>query len=78
MVGFDIAGEKWKNITEEYNVTKFYKLKSIAEDLMKTAPNNQVEDTYSMIAKFTYADGNIDVQEAEMLLSLLERMVGSE
>lgn len=31
-----------------------------------------------MIAKFTYADGNIDVQEAEMLLSLLERMVGSE
>lgn len=77
-VGFDIAGEKWKNITEEYNVTKFYKLKSIAEDLMKTAPNNQVEDTYSMIAKFTYADGNIDVQEAEMLLSLLERMVGSE
>lgn len=73
-VGFGIAKDKWNNMTESYNVTQFYKLKTIANDLMKTVPVGKADETYSMIAKFTYSDGDIDEQEAQMLLELLDGM----
>lgn len=77
-VGFSVAREKWDSLTADYNITQFYKLKTIANDLMKTAPNGRMDDTYSMIAKFTYFDGGIDEQEASMLMELLEDMPASE
>lgn len=77
-VGFSIAEDKWDSLTANYNVTQFYKLETIANDLMKTAPSGKMDDTYSMIAAFTYSDGDIDEQEAIMLLELLGRMSDSE
>ena len=78
MVGFRIAQDKWNNLIVNYNVTQFYKLETIASDLMKTAPNGKANDTYSMISAFTYSDGDIDEQEAVMLLKFLEDMSDNE
>lgn len=77
-VGFRIAREKWDSLTADYNVTQFYKLKTVANDLMETTPSGRMDETYSMIAKFTYSDGGIDEQEASMLLELLKDMSASE
>lgn len=78
VVGFRIAQDKWNSLTADYNVTQFYKLETIANDLMKTAPNGQADDTYTMISAFTYSDGDIDEQEASMLLSFLDEMNNDE
>lgn len=78
VVGFSIATDRWNSLTADYNVTQFYKLKTVASDLMRTAPNGRADDTYSMILKFTYSDGDIDEQEADMLIDLLGNMYGSE
>lgn len=78
VVGFSIAEDKWDSLTADYNVTQFYKLETIANDLMKTAPSGKTNDTYSMIAAFTYSDGDIDEQEAAMLMELLGDMSDSE
>lgn len=77
-VGFGIAEDKWDSLTADYNVTQFYKLETIANDLIKTAPNGKTDDTYSKIAAFTYSDGDIDEQEAAMLVDLLGKMSNSE
>ena len=78
VVGFSIAEDKWDSLTADYNVTQFYKLETIANDLMITAPSGKTNDTYSMIAAFTYSDGDIDEQEAAMLMELLGDMSDSE
>lgn len=77
-VGFSIAEDKWDSLTADYNVTQFYKLETIANDLMKTAPSGKMDATYTMIAAFTYSDGDIDEQEAAMLMELLGDMPDSE
>ncbi len=69
-VGFSIAEDKWDNLTSNYNVTQFHKLETIASDLMKTVPTGRFNETYTMIAKFTYEDGDISSQEASLLVSL--------
>lgn len=72
IVGFNIAEEKWNNLTSNYNVTQFHKLDTIASDLIKTVPRGKMNDTYSKIAKFTYQDSDIDEQEALLLIRLLK------
>ncbi|HAB61837.1 MAG TPA: hypothetical protein DCE48_14290 [Lachnospiraceae bacterium] len=71
-MAFNIAQSKWNNLISTYNDTQFYKLDEIAIDLITTAPANSKDDTYNMIASFTYQDGNISDFEATMLVELLE------
>lgn len=72
--GFRIASEKWTELTENYQSTQFSKLDIIANDLMKTVPDNKMEETYFNISGFTYSsDGDIDEQEAAMLVSLISK-----
>ncbi|MCL2807222.1 MAG: protein kinase [Coriobacteriia bacterium] len=68
---FSIAGGSWNSLTSDYNETRFYKLEEIAHDLITTAPANKLDETYAMIAGFTYEDGDISEYEAIMLVSLL-------
>ena len=72
IVGFSVAEQKWSNLTSNYNATQFHKLEIVADDLIKTAPNGRFDETYSMIAEFTYKNGDIDYQEAALLVSILE------
>ena len=72
IVGFSVAEQKWSNLTLNYNATQFHKLEIVADDLIKTAPNGRFDETYSMIAEFTYKNGDIDYQEAALLVSILE------
>jgi len=72
IAGFRIASEKWADLTAGYHSTQFSKLDTIANDLIKTAPDNKLASTYSMISNFTYSsDGDIDEQEAALLAQLL-------
>lgn len=71
-MAFNIAQSKWNNLISTYNDTQFYKLDEIAIDLITTAPVNSKDDTYNMIASFTYQDGSISDFEATMLVELLE------
>lgn len=71
IVGFRIAQDKWEQLIPNYNVTQFYKLETIANDLIKTAPNGSLSDTYRQIAQFTYENGGVDEQEAVLLIGLL-------
>lgn len=71
--GFSIANKNWKLLKENYQSTKFSKLETISEDLIKMAPDSKLEKTYNEIADFTYKeDGEIDEQEAAMLIKLLQ------
>lgn len=72
--GFRIALDKWNELTDNYQSTQFSKLDTIATDLIKTVPDNKLERTYSMISSFTYSsDGDIDEQEAALLVNLLNK-----
>lgn len=73
-MAFTIAENKWDSLTAGYNDTQFSKLEEIADDLITTANAGRVDDTYAEIAGFTYKDGDISEYEAEMLVSLLEKM----
>ena len=74
VMAFSIAQNKWDSLTANYNETQFYKLEETANDLIVTATANRVDDVYSKIARFTYQDGDISEYEAEMLVSLLEKV----
>ena len=74
LVGYRVAMDKWRNLTADYNVTKFYKMDTLSMDLIKTAPGSKQESTYRMISEFTYSDGDIDDKEAEMLIKLMKKM----
>lgn len=71
---FNIAQGKWDNITVNYNDTQFYRLEEIANDLIATAPLNQVNTTYDKIAPFTYQGNDISEYEGHMLVDLLQRV----
>lgn len=74
MMAFTIAESKWENLTANYNDTQFSKLQEVSNDMITTATAGRVDDIYKEIAKFTYKDGNISDYEAEMLVTLLEKM----
>ncbi len=75
IAGFRIASDNWEALTDNYQSTQFFKLNTIAMDLIKTAPDNRLSETYSMVANFTYAsDGDIDEQEAALLISMLNEV----
>lgn len=75
MLAFDIADDKWRDLTANYNETQFYRLEEVANDLIITAPANQIDNTYTKIAGFTYAgSGDISEYEAAMLVSLLTQI----
>lgn len=71
--GFRIAEKKWDELTANYQSTQFSRLESIASDLVKTVPDSGFDDVYRRISSFTYSDGDIDEQEAALLVSLLEK-----
>lgn len=74
---FHIAQRKWENITYHYNDTQFYRLEEIANDLIITAPPNQINSTYEKIAAFTYRGNDISEYEAVMLTELLQKVDNS-
>ena len=70
---FNLAHNKWNNITTNYNDTQFAKLDSISRDYMEAAPATQIASTYNEIAKFTYGNnGSISDYEASLLVDLIE------
>ena len=77
LVGYGVATDKWNVLISDYNVTKFYKLDTLSNDLIKTASSSKQDSTYRMISAFTYQDGDIDDKEAELLVKLLKRMKNS-
>lgn len=70
-LAFSIAENKWSSLTLNYNDTQFSSLQETANDLITTASAGRIDDTYAMIAGFTYRDGDISEFEAEMLVALL-------
>jgi len=74
---FNIAQDKWDNITANYNDTQFYRLEEIASDLIVTAPINQVNATYDKIASFTYTGNDISEYEGKLLVNLLQKVNNS-
>ena len=70
-MAFSIAEGKWDNLTSNYNETQFYRLEEVANDLITTASASAADETYAMIASFTYKDGEISEYEAAMLVRLL-------
>lgn len=77
MTAFTIAENKWDNLTANYNDTQFFRLEETANDLINTAAASSVDETYEKIARFTYKDGDISEYEAEMLVSILEKVSNS-
>lgn len=77
-IAFSVAESKWNSLTANYNDTQFFALREIASDLITTAPTGRVDDTYAMIADFTYKDGDISEYEAEMLVALLSKINNSD
>lgn len=69
--GFKIANDKWDLLVENYQSTQFAKLENIASDMIKTASASKFDETYRKISGFVYSDGDIDEQEAAMLINLL-------
>lgn len=74
LAAFNMAQRKWDNITSNYNSTQFHRLEENANDLIDTAPSNQVSDIYDKIAIFTYKDDDISEYEATMLVELLQKV----
>ena len=74
IMAFTIAERKWDNLTVDYNETQFFRLEETANDLIATAPGNRLDATYTKISGFTYKDGDISEYEAEMLVTLLEKV----
>jgi serine/threonine protein kinase len=70
-MAFDIAEDRWNTLVSNYNSTKFSQLYTIANDLMTTAPVGRRDAFYDEIAAFTYKDGDILTNEANMLVELL-------
>lgn len=73
LLGYRLAYSKWERLTENYRSTQFSRLETIATDLVKTVPNSGFNDVYKKISDFTHTDGEIDEQEAALLVSLLEK-----
>lgn len=72
---YQIAGNKWDNLTESYNETQFSKLSEIARDYVAFASAGRIDDTYDKIVKFTYRNhGSISDYEAAMLVDILSKM----
>lgn len=74
IAAFNIAQRKWDNITANYNDTQFYRLEEAANDLITTAPSNQIDNTYEKIAQLTYNGNDISEYEATMLVELLQKI----
>ena len=77
LLGYRLAYSKWERLTENYRSTQFSRLETIATDLVKTVPNSGFGDVYRKISEFTYLDGEIDEQEAALLVSLLDKRKSS-
>jgi hypothetical protein len=73
LLGYKIAFSKWEKLTEKYQSTQFSRLETIATDMVKTVPDSRFNDVYTRISGFTYEDGEIDEQEAALLVSLLDK-----
>lgn len=72
---YQIAENKWENLTASYNETQFSKLSEIAKDYVSFASANRVDDTYNKIVRFTYQNnGDISDYEATMLVEILSMM----
>lgn len=72
---YGIAGNKWDNLTADYNETQFSRLSEIARDYISFASDSRVNDTYDKIIQFTYQDhGSISDYEAAMLVDILSDM----
>ena len=72
---YQIAENKWYNLTAAYNDTQFSKLSEIAKDCISFAPANRVNDTYDKIVKFTYQNnGSISDYEAAMIVEILTQL----
>lgn len=78
IMAFNIAENKWDNLTANYNETQFYRLEEISNDLITTASAERVDDTYARISKFTYENGDISDYEATMLVKLLTQIDNKE
>lgn len=77
LAGYRIAYNKWEKLTDNYRSTQFSRLETIASDMIKTVPKSGFDDVYRKISGFTYTDGEIDEQEAGLLVSLLEKRKGN-
>lgn len=72
---YQIAENKWDNLTASYNETQFSKLSEIAKDYISFASANRVDDTYDKIVKFTYQNnGSISDYEATMIVDILAQL----
>lgn len=72
---YQIAENKWDNLTAAYNETQFSKLNEIAKDYISFASVGRVDDTYDKIVGFTYQNnGSISDYEAAMLVDILTQM----
>ena len=72
---YQIAENKWENLTASYNETQFSKLSEIAKDYVSFDSANRVDDTYNKIVRFTYQNnGDISDYEATMLVEILSMM----
>lgn len=72
---YQIAENKWYNLTADYNDTQFSKLSEIAKDYISFAPANRVRDTYDRIVNFTYQNnGSISDYEAAMIVDILTQL----
>ncbi|MBQ6160936.1 MAG: protein kinase [Oscillospiraceae bacterium] len=67
---YRVAQEKWRMLdTEYYNDTQFYRMESVARELMDSATAARKSDVYDSIAKFTYQNtGSTDISEYETAL----------
>lgn len=77
LAGYRIAYNKWEKLTANYRSTQFSRLETIASDMIKTVPKSGFNDIYRKISGFTYNDGEIDEQEAALLISLLKNRKGT-
>lgn len=72
---YEIAENKWDNLTDTYNETQFARLSTVAKDYLDAAPQGMADATYNKIEAFTYQDGgSITGYEAALLVDLMEQI----
>lgn len=72
---FEIAENKWNNLTESYNETQFARLSTVARDYLDAAGQDEMDGVYDKIEAFTYEDGgSVTGYEAALLVELLEQV----
>ena len=68
-----VAEEKWEALCANYNDTQFYRMDSVAREMMDAASVGGKSAVYDKIAAFSYRDsGDISEYEAALLVDLLQ------